>query len=243
MVIVRLLQGADDQRVGDQGPDIDQHRADRSLRGPRCFIWGISDGRADARANPDPDRRGDLAMTWLLAGLFAGRGGSGAGGVVHLAVLQEPLRRGARQRGHHVRGVHCAVWCSWRRSRASRWVVGLVDRKADQTPHLHHADGDDERGRHRRVRRGCATRAEMRTSEARDDRSTSRGAVLAEAGQVSQRQHVALHSEADDYPGGHGTDVGVVPKPFRGCAHSRCAPRSAAHSIRHTRRVAPPTCG
>jgi hypothetical protein len=37
-----------------------------------AFLWGLSDGRADARANPDPDRRGDLAMTWLLAGLFAG---------------------------------------------------------------------------------------------------------------------------------------------------------------------------
>jgi uncharacterized membrane protein YfcA len=36
------------------------------------FIWGLTDGRADARANPDPDRRNDLAMTWLLAGLFAG---------------------------------------------------------------------------------------------------------------------------------------------------------------------------
>ena len=36
------------------------------------FIWGLVDGRADARANPDPDRRADLAMTWLLAGLFAG---------------------------------------------------------------------------------------------------------------------------------------------------------------------------
>src|SRR6478672_3108699 len=36
------------------------------------FVWGIADGRSDARANPDPDRRGDLAMTWLLAGLFAG---------------------------------------------------------------------------------------------------------------------------------------------------------------------------
>jgi len=34
--------------------------------------WGIIDGRADATANPDPDRRGDLAMTWLLAGLIAG---------------------------------------------------------------------------------------------------------------------------------------------------------------------------
>lgn len=37
-----------------------------------AVFWGVSDGRSDARANPDPDRRGDLAMTWLLAGLFAG---------------------------------------------------------------------------------------------------------------------------------------------------------------------------
>jgi len=36
------------------------------------FVWGLIDGRADARANPDPDRREDMAMTWLLAGLFAG---------------------------------------------------------------------------------------------------------------------------------------------------------------------------
>ena len=37
-----------------------------------ALVWGFIDGRADARANPDPDRREDLAMTWLLAGLFAG---------------------------------------------------------------------------------------------------------------------------------------------------------------------------
>lgn len=37
-----------------------------------AFLWGLTDGRGDAHANPDPDRRGDLAMTWLLAGLFAG---------------------------------------------------------------------------------------------------------------------------------------------------------------------------
>jgi hypothetical protein len=35
-------------------------------------VWGVLDGRRDAIANPDPDRRGDLAMTWLLAGLVAG---------------------------------------------------------------------------------------------------------------------------------------------------------------------------
>jgi len=36
------------------------------------FAWGFLDGRSDARANPDPDRRADLAMTWLVTGLFAG---------------------------------------------------------------------------------------------------------------------------------------------------------------------------
>lgn len=35
-------------------------------------IWGVLDGREDAASNPDPDRRQDLAMTWLLAGLVAG---------------------------------------------------------------------------------------------------------------------------------------------------------------------------
>ncbi|GFG78698.1 B-4DMT family transporter [Mycobacterium paragordonae] len=35
-------------------------------------VWGLFDGRADAKANPDPDRREDLAMVWLLGGLVAG---------------------------------------------------------------------------------------------------------------------------------------------------------------------------
>src|ERR1700744_2480714 len=35
-------------------------------------FWGIRDGRAGAAATPDPDRRADLAMMWLLAGLLAG---------------------------------------------------------------------------------------------------------------------------------------------------------------------------
>lgn len=37
-----------------------------------AVVWGFRDGRADAKANPDPDRRADLAMNWLLAGLVAG---------------------------------------------------------------------------------------------------------------------------------------------------------------------------
>ena len=35
-------------------------------------VWGYFDGRSDASAEPDPDRRADLAMTWLVAGLIAG---------------------------------------------------------------------------------------------------------------------------------------------------------------------------
>jgi uncharacterized membrane protein len=37
-----------------------------------AFLLGLFDGMADARANPDPDRRRDLAMRWLMAGLVAG---------------------------------------------------------------------------------------------------------------------------------------------------------------------------
>ena len=42
------------------------------LFGLAALVWALLDGVADARANPDPDRRRDLAMRWLLAGLVAG---------------------------------------------------------------------------------------------------------------------------------------------------------------------------
>ncbi|MGX1806980.1 B-4DMT family transporter [Nocardia sp. NPDC055321] len=38
--------------------------------------WGVLDGRADRRANPDPERGTDLTMRWLKAGVV---GGIGAG--------------------------------------------------------------------------------------------------------------------------------------------------------------------
>ena len=70
MVIVRLLQGA--------GIDVWETQATIisiilvALFAVAVFGWGLFDGRSDARANSDPERRADLAMTWLLAGLFAG---------------------------------------------------------------------------------------------------------------------------------------------------------------------------
>jgi hypothetical protein len=70
MVIVRLVQGALINTWETKAGLISIVLV--VLFAVAVFIWGVSDGRADANANPDPDRRGDLAMTWLLAGLFAG---------------------------------------------------------------------------------------------------------------------------------------------------------------------------
>ena len=70
MVIVRLLQGAMINAWETKAGLISIVLV--VLYAIAVFIWGLSDGRADARDNPDPDRRGDLAMTWLQAGLFAG---------------------------------------------------------------------------------------------------------------------------------------------------------------------------
>jgi membrane protein required for beta-lactamase induction len=70
MVVVRLLQGT----------LIDVWQTHAGLISVSLLLvfligvvfWGVRDGRSDAAANPDPDRRADLAMTWLLAGLLAG---------------------------------------------------------------------------------------------------------------------------------------------------------------------------
>ena len=67
MVVVRLLQGAMINAWETKAGLISATLV--VLYAIAVFIWGFSDGRADAQSNPDPDRRGDLAMTWLLAGL------------------------------------------------------------------------------------------------------------------------------------------------------------------------------
>ncbi|WP_422747679.1 B-4DMT family transporter [Mycobacterium sp. WMMD1722] len=70
MVIVRLLQGAMINAWETRATTISITLV--AIFAIIAFIWGLADGRSDARRNPDPDRRADLAMTWLLAGLFAG---------------------------------------------------------------------------------------------------------------------------------------------------------------------------
>lgn len=70
MVIVRLLQGA--LVNASPGNAIWFSTGLLVLYAIGVAVWGVLDGRGDARSNPDPDRRADLAMTWLLAGLAAG---------------------------------------------------------------------------------------------------------------------------------------------------------------------------
>jgi hypothetical protein len=70
MVVVRLIQGSLIQVMQTQAGLISIVLLVLFIAG--VVFLGIIDGRADAAANPDPDRRSDLAMTWLLAGLVAG---------------------------------------------------------------------------------------------------------------------------------------------------------------------------
>jgi hypothetical protein len=70
MVVVRLFQGSLINVWQTQAGLISIALLILFLAG--VVVWGVIDGRADAAANPDPDRRSDLAMTWLLAGLVAG---------------------------------------------------------------------------------------------------------------------------------------------------------------------------
>ncbi|MFZ1175663.1 MAG: B-4DMT family transporter [Mycobacterium sp.] len=70
MVVVRLFQGALINAWQTQAGLISVVLLLLFVIG--VAVWGVIDGRADATASPDPDRRGDLAMTWLLAGLVAG---------------------------------------------------------------------------------------------------------------------------------------------------------------------------
>ncbi len=70
MVVVRLIQGLLINTWESQAGLI-------SLTLLLVFLivvvmWGLLDGRDDANANPDPDRRQDLAMRWLVAGVVAG---------------------------------------------------------------------------------------------------------------------------------------------------------------------------
>jgi hypothetical protein len=70
MVVLRLIQGSLINASPTNAGSISFGLC--AVLGAAALLWGLLDGIADARANPDPDRRRDLAMRWLLAGLLAG---------------------------------------------------------------------------------------------------------------------------------------------------------------------------
>ncbi|HEX2285369.1 MAG TPA: B-4DMT family transporter [Mycobacterium sp.] len=141
MVIVRLLQGAMINAWETKAGLISVVLV--VLFAIAVFVWGVLDGRADARAEPDPDRRGDLAMTWLLAGLFAGIVSGAVAWFISLfykslyveALLNEVTTFAAFTALltflMAVAGVTLGRW--------------LIDRKADQMPHLHRTGQDEDR--------------------------------------------------------------------------------------------------
>ena len=139
MVVVRLLQGAMINAWETKAGLISIVLV--ALYAIVVFIWGITDGRADARANPDPDRRGDLAMTWLLAGLFAGVVSGAVAWFISLFYTSLYVEGLLNELTTFAAFTALLVFLFAIAGVAlGRW---LVDRKADQTPHLHHAHDDD----------------------------------------------------------------------------------------------------
>ena len=70
MIVIRLFQGALINAWQTQAGLISVGLLLIFVLG--VLLWGVIDGRNDAKASRDPDRRQDLAMTWLLAGVVAG---------------------------------------------------------------------------------------------------------------------------------------------------------------------------
>ncbi|OBI81263.1 B-4DMT family transporter [Mycobacterium sp. E740] len=139
MVIVRLLQGALINTWETKAGLISIVLV--VLFAIAAFIWGFVDGRADARANPDPDRRGDLAMTWLLAGLVAGILSGAVAWFISLFYKSLYVEGLLNEVTTFAAFTALVVFLLAIAGVAiGRW---LVDRKADQTPHLHHANDDD----------------------------------------------------------------------------------------------------
>jgi len=140
MVIVRLLQGAMINVWETKAGLISIVLV--ILFAIAVFIWGILDGRADARANPDPDRRQDLSMTWLLAGLFAGVVSGAVAWFISLFYKSLYVEALVNEVTMFAAFTALLVFLA----SVAGVSIGryMVDRKADQMPHLHHA-GDDER--------------------------------------------------------------------------------------------------
>jgi MFS family permease len=139
MVIVRLLQGAMINAWETRAGLISIVLV--VLYAIAVFAWGVLDGQADARANPDPDRREDLAMTWLLAGLFAGIVSGAVAWFISLFYKSLYVEALINELTTFAAFTALLVFLASIAGVAiGRW---LVDRRADQMPHLHRAQDED----------------------------------------------------------------------------------------------------
>ncbi len=203
MVFVRLLQGVLINAMDTWALTISITLV--VLFAIAALAWGIADGRSDARANPDPDRRGDLAMTWLLAGLFAGV----VSGLVawFISLFYDNLYAESLLNEVTTFAAFTALLVFV--AAIAGVAIGryLVDRKAppvDAPRRRRRARGHRRvRGRSRRRLPGACRLSVHRRDHAGEPREESLVAV----GQVTQRQQVSLHAESDDDAGGDGAQV------------------------------------
>jgi len=140
MVVVRLFQGSLINVWQTQAGLISIVLLILFLAG--VVFLGVSDGRRDAATNPDPDRRSDLAMTWLLAGLVAG----GLSGAVTwlVGVFYKALYVGGLINELTVFAAFTALLVFL--GGISGVTLGryLIDRQTEKTPEKHHGLSADE---------------------------------------------------------------------------------------------------
>lgn len=231
MVFLRLVQGALINASPTNAGTISMILV--VLFGVAASIWGLLDGSADARANPDPDRRRDLAMRWLMSGLVAGVLSGAVAWVISLfygpiyvdGLIPEVIVFSAftalivflpaifavaigrmivdRRRPRSPPAIMSAPTCSRPSARTT----------TTSTP----AGASRTGGRSTGKPSGNSTRTPSGAPTITADRRgltgrglTGRGSAV--GGQVPQCQQVALHPESDDHAGGHRADVGMVPK-------------------------------
>jgi MFS family permease len=108
------------------------------------LVWGLFDGRSDAEANPDPDRRRDLATTWLVAGLVAGLIGGAVAWLVSL--VDKAIYVGSLINELTTFAAFTALLVfvpAMGGAMVGRWVQ---DRKHAKEPQRHHGLAADEEG-------------------------------------------------------------------------------------------------
>ena len=141
MVFIRLVQGAAINAWETKAALISITLV--VLYAIAVFIWGFADGRSDARANPDPDRRADLAMTWLLAGLFAGIVSGAVAWLISL--FYKDLYVGGLINELTTFAAFTALLTFLAAIAGVAIGHWVVDRKAENVPRQREGSGDDER--------------------------------------------------------------------------------------------------